>query len=402
MAKKIALYIDPLKSIHSKFYARVLLKQKLAKLGFIMEIHIPRLKDHSDMNSEELSRIPYVHDTKELERVYHINVHNDMPSPKKYEALLLIENFNSGGSGDNRIKLAEEFQKAKKRVLCVKDDTIFEYSPVNTLTKHGYCGPKLLGASPKWFLNPKFPHFQMPLVSNPKFTKPDALSLGQFCQKYGLDPSLKIVAFLPGRCGKWNNLSGKFDGTANANVSYALKVMEWFNRHFDEIQRELLDRGYQIVSKLHIRDPEKFLQNKNNNVFLHMDRMHYIDQYHSYELLKYADAAITVATTMVYHLYLCDLPTMELGSGVYYPEWSSKKMTKIKFPIPGCNAKELIYGQVIKLDTLSKHGFGKAFDSFMKVDHRKNFKFWKNNPLYGDSYNSSPMDVARTIVKNLK
>ena len=82
--KRIAFYIDSLKSIHSKFYARVLLQLKLRKLGYQLEFHIPRLNDQAEMNSEELHRIPYIHNTRELEKVYGITVHNDLPSPKIY------------------------------------------------------------------------------------------------------------------------------------------------------------------------------------------------------------------------------------------------------------------------------------------------------------------------------
>ena len=398
---KIAFYIDPLKSIHSKFYSRVLLRAKMMKLGYTFEIHIPRLQDHAKINSEELSRIPYVHDTHELQRVYRIPIHNEMPSPKVYDALVVIENFNAGAKGDNRVILAEQFQKANKRVICIRDDTIFEYSPVNLKTRHGICSHKLLGKTPKWFLDPKFERFDMPLLSNPKFVKPGAMTREAFCQKYGLDASLKIIAFLPGRCGKWNNLAGKFNGTANPNVAYNLKVSDWFNRNFKVILKELSDRGYQLVSKLHVRDPNKFLENKDNT-FLHMNHIKYVDQLDSCELLTYSDLVLTFATTMVYYLYLCDLPTLEIGSGIYYPEWSAKNTTKIVFPIAGYKPKELIFGQQVKIETLTHDGIGKVLDKFVAIDHRRNFKYWKNNPIYGNSYESKPIDIAKMLSRQLR
>ena len=314
---------------------------------------------------------------------------------------MLIENYNAGGVGDARQTLATSFQKAKRRVLCLRDDTIFEYFAVNDQVRHGICTEKLIGLPYKWSIKTKVPRFIMPLLSNPKFPRPNALTREQFYELYHLNPSLKIVAFLPGRCGKWNNLQGKFDQTSNPNVAYNLRVMTWFNQNFDQILRDLRSRGYQMVSKLHIRDPNKFLENRNNERFLHMSQISYVNQLHSYELLNYADLALTIATTMVYYLYLCDLPSLEIGSGVYYPEWSSGKKTKLEFPIPGYQPKELIFGQQVKIETLMDEGIGKVLDSFLKQNHRQNFKYWKNHPIYGQSYGTTPMSVAQRIANQL-
>ena len=105
---------------------------------------------------------------------------------------------------------------------------------------------------------------------------------------------------------------------------------------------------------------------------------------------------------MVYYLYLCDLPSLEIGSGIYYPEWSSEKRTKLEFPIPDCHPKELIFGQQVKIETLMSDGFGKVLDHFMTQDHRQAFKYWKKHPIYGQSYGTTPMEVAQKIARQLE
>ena len=416
MGKNFLLFIDALKVNHAKFYNFVLLHSEFIKMGHNLDIMIPPVIDPSAKNPD---RSPYIFDLTEIKEYYDIDIlpcKKELLITKKYDAVLIVE-FTLLEKND---KFALTRQKVvniyKGPIICLKTDTIFEYYRVdNPKVKYG-----VLTTSPIVF-NREYPGyknevsnknlFQMPLLCNPSYGKPNALSRDEFCAKHGLDPKKKIVAYLPGFFKKMWEKGGTIDyfkKTKNPSARETLVNFFLLNENFHHLISAFDSHGYQLVGKLHVRNPDKFFRVQKNDKFVHFKKIKYVDQYYYFELLKYADFAITIGTTMVYYLYLCNLPAMDFGSGNYFPSWSSvknKNLDKGANPDPFKkygSGKDLILGKTYSLQSFPKLTpkiWTKILIDFLKIDHKKNFKHFKNNPLYGKSYQATLGRIVNLILE---
>ena len=414
MGKKFLLFIDALKINHAKFYNFVLLKKEIEKMGHNLDIMIPPVTDPSAKNPE---RSPYIYDLTEIPKYYQIEIiscKKELLTTKRYDALLIVEFTLLEKSSKFPLTRQKVIDIYKGPIICLKTDTIFEYYRVdNPTVKYG-----VLTSQPIIF-NREYPNdekskkhwFQMPLLCNPSYGKPNSLSRKEFCSKHGLDPDKKIVAYLPGYFKKmWKKNEGldNYKKIKNPFVRETLVNFVLLNKNFHHLVSAFDSQGYQLVGKLHVRNPDKFFSVKKNDRFVHFNKIKYVDQYYYFELLKYADFAITLGTTMVYYLYLCNLPAMDLGSGNYFPSWSSVKNTNLEKganpdPFKKYNSgKDLILGKTYSLQSypkLTPKIWVKILADFLKIDHKKKFKYFKNNPLYGKSYQATLGRIVNLIVE---
>jgi hypothetical protein len=406
---KIALYIEPYKINHNTFYNNVLMKEEFEKRGFVFDIFTPQVKTIN--RNEGTTPFKMSNDYGDF---YKIQIYDDFPKPTDYDILFVYEDnckkWNKTAS-DMRNYLSDKFLTQKKQVACLKFDTIIEYRLLHPISPiiYGICSDKLTYLSNQfnYIVKPSEKRFIMPVIGNLKHPKPNALSKEELMELYGLDKNKKIIAYLPGKIAKWN--SKNYSDLSNYHENFRINIIQakWFQDNFNKIVDYFSSQGYQLVGKLHARDSNKFL---TGNSELSKDyKIKYVDQYHSYELMKYSDFAITFGTTMVYQLYLYQLPTLEIGTGIYYPSWSINDFTQpleLLTPLASYNfGRDLIYGQIVAFDKLINNPslYLKAF--LLKLNNGgysiDNFPYKNNNPIYGNSFDSSIPKIVDVITKSL-
>ena len=400
---RIALYIEPHKSSHANFYTKVLFKKEIESRGHILNIYIPNVKKNVKTNKN-----PYMSSLNDMSLFYEIPITEGFPKSSNYDILFVFEDYYKSWSSkcaDYRKYVCRPFITNGKNVLCLKDDTIMEVRPINsTNIIYGIPSNKLMTERDRlnmnrryhyWILPSNVKHFIMPVISNLSIHKPNILSKEDFYQKYGLDSNLKIIAYLPGKVRKWRSkfYKEKID-KYTTNFKTTLLQTNWFLDNFDVINNILRDLGYQLVGKLHIRDSNKFIKGYTNK-YTKTKYIKYVDQYHSHELLKYADYAITFATTMVYQLYLYDLPTLDLGTGIYYPRWAFKNpKNRVITPLQNFRyGRDLIYGEVVNFTEFIKDPKKYLTTFFTKKFNIETFVYRYDNPIYGDSYGKGIKDI---------
>jgi len=410
---KIALYIEPHKSSHANFYTKILFKKEIESRGNTLDIYIPDDKKHVKKNDKE----PYISSVKEMSIFYGISIIEGFPNSSNYDILFVFEDYYKSWSNkvdDFRKHVCRPFITNSKKVLCLKDDTIMEVRPIklNNII-YGIPSNRLMTERDKlnikrkdhyWILPSGTKHFIIPVISNLSIPKPECLSKEDFYHKYGLDTNLKIIAYLPGKVKKWREkfYKGKKNNYTR-NFQLTLHQINWFLNNFKIINNILRDLGYQLVGKLHIRDSNKFIENTKTDKYTKNKDIKYVSQYHSHELLKYADYAITFATTMAYQLYLYDLPTLDLGTGIYYPRWAFKLSdNKAITPLQNFNCgRDLIYGEVVNFANFQqdpKQYLTIFVNRGFNIDE---FKYKYRNPIYGDSYGKGIKDIVDILIQIL-
>jgi hypothetical protein len=242
------------------------------------------------------------------------------------------------------------------------------------------------------------------LLSNPK---PNQLTYNEFCEKYGLDNKLKIIALLPGKIDKWReyckdkNVQFK-DKLVRYNYYKNNEQIHWFIQNQNKISKIFKKMGYQLVGKFHQRDFNKCDDNNKYKKILLQANIVYVEQYDSYELIKYSTYALTFGSTMVYQLYLYDLPSIEIGTGFYFPGWAcnnNNDFSYMNYIKPYNLGKDLIYGHVADFKELSNN----TMEYFKQLLAKEIiFKYKDNNPLYGESYGKTLDDSYKSIIKAIE
>jgi hypothetical protein len=376
---KLALYIDPFISPTSTFYTLILLQQELQKNNHQLVFHIPD-KDTNTTQNEDC----YIN--KELAIKYNYNIIWDFPDPQEYDILLLAHIWSKKWNKhvDTRKIITEEFTKLNKMVLCLKLDTTQEHRFVNSNVIYGINSNFRFNLSEHWTLPNNARTFQFHQISNYKFEKPDYLSEIDFYNKYKLDPEKKIITFFMSRYKKWYDSKLEF--------TYPI---HWFFKNIKAVKRILKRNGYQLVFKLHRSDGNEII-NKYK-----LQKLTIIDNYDTYELIKYSSRALSFGTSMVYELYLYDLPVMEIGRGIYYPGWLSfeSRAKPMQSPLQKYNnGIDLIYGMVIPYKQL-KFNLEKVLKQFIESQYDiDRYRFKTKHPIYGNSYNATIESIAIQLI----
>jgi hypothetical protein len=396
--------MEPHRIFHSNFYTYKLLHDIFIDKGHIIHFYTPIDYTLDSIDEDNKNRMK----VSNLKDIYDINFRIQIPQPQNYDVLLLETQLYKkwyNNERDMRNIVAGKFQENNKNIIVIADSTFIETRLLNLDNiMYGTKSSLLLKLDNKELH--KIYHFNMApltLLCNPK-TKP--LTHQNFCKKYGLDKNLKIIAFLPGKKDKWckscyKNKDIKFrDELATDNYYKNNEQIHWFIKNQKKITKILKELGYQLVGKFHQRDFSKF-NNTNKYTEIVKEGIKYVIQYDLYELIKYSTFALTFGSTMVYQLYLYDLPSIEIGTGFYFAGWAYNNTKDFSYMnyIKSYNfGKELIYGHVADFDKLTDNT--KEYFNYL-LSKKIVFKYKYNNPLYGESYGKTLDDTYKSIIKSI-
>lgn len=399
---KFALYMEPHQIFHSSFYTYQLLQELFNSKNHILDFYTP-----IDYNIDSLEEPNNKINIKNLKDIYNIEFQIKFPAVDDYDVLLLEPHYYKNWSNiktDMRCLIASRFKDKNKLVIVLNSSMLMETRLIKL--DNIYYGIKSSRILALENINKyKLSYFFMPSVSYLINPKPDHLSQQQFYQKYKLDPNKRIIAFLPGKLCKWRKKETYQDNLfnnklVNNNFFQNNKQIHWFKENCQKIIDIFNGLGYQLVGKMHIRDFEKFSQEDKSGRILMKSNITYIQQYDTYELLKYSSYALTFGSTMVYQLYLYNIPSIEIGTGFYFPGWAYPTTTHDNFYMKLVkkynNGKDLIYGNVIDFDKIQEDPHKHIVSLLSNIT---NFKHRINNPIYGKTYGHTIDDVYKGIIK---
>lgn len=409
---KFAFYMEPYRIYHSNFYTYQLLYQIFIYKGHTFDFYTPidyKLDSISTYKKDGKHKNKI--NVKDINKIYNVNFRIEFPRAEDYDVLLLESQYYKDWCNINRDMrqiLASRFKMEKKTVIVIGDSMLLEtrlLSLDNII--YGTKSQKLLKLdNVKKY---KLSYFFVPPLTYLINPKPNYLAEILFYDKYNLDPSLKIIAFLPGKLEKWRSMDYKDynqylfnDLEVNDNYYQCNYQIHWFIKRGKEIIKAFKKLGYQLVGKMHPRDYNKFNTSKTKfgNLLLQND-ITYIQQEDLFELYKYSSYAITFASSVVYHTYLYNLPCIEIGSGLYFSNWAYPESTDfyfMKYLKKYNNGKDLIYGHVVDFPEMQNSS--DLEDYFRRLlDKEIEFKYKYDNPIYGDSYGKGINDIYKSIVK---
>ena len=448
---KFALYIDALVFFTNTSYTKTLLVEKFAQKNHVMDIYYPYSMFRIENNLQMIKKLPKnvvkflgkkiktenlfinpkkIDDIKKLcETIKDVNViyktikdkyiegenvklkklgyANDIgakyidgfPSSYKYDVLIVTDTYSKRWlksspekKKDMREQLINSFRSHGKKFLCIRDSPHIEYRFLSNGVHHGICSEEIFNMA--GFNYKMASYFKMPLLSNLAFDKPNMLSKEEFFKKYNLDMNKKLLCIIPGKSKKWTDNEVEINNDlANINKNIIIDNIYYFYKNLDKIYEIATEQNYTIICKLHTRTielPEEHMWR---------DYVTYIDNEDACEFVRYSDKCISFATTMVYQLYLYDLPTFDIGTGVYYLNWYKTIHNFFNVLSKYKHGKDLIYG---KIATNFKVSGLEEFKEFLTTKYNiKKFKYLKNNPIYGDSYDSSIENVRDCILNAL-
>lgn len=381
----IALYLDPNISPISTFYTIIELKKYIElEYNYKFDIFIPYTNSTTTNNDD--CWVTYHFSIKYNYTI----IWNRIPDPNKYNVLCISHIWNKKWNGiDNRIVLVDLFLKYKRQVISLKMDTTMEHRFLNNDIFYGVNSLYQLKLDKRWILPKKSKQFIFHQISNLSIPKPNRLSQIEFMEKYKLMKNRKIILFLMGRFQKWYNV--EYINSKNMNNFLLL---------LPKINSILEKNNCQLIFKLHRSDSISLINTYNlHNLII-------IDSYDTHEAILYSDYAITYGSTIVYELYLYNLPVLELGYGIYFPGWVT--YLNKKYPIKCLQeynfGRDLIYGIIV--------GDNDLIDSLLQFidlykntrqDTNINYNFKKHHPIFGDSYENNTIDkIATSLIEKIK
>lgn len=398
---KFAFYIEPYRIYHSNFYTYQLLYQTFICNGHTFTFYTP-LDYKIDSTTKNKLNI------KDINTIYNVNFKIGFPRPNDYDVLLLESQYYKDWCDINRDMrriIAMKFKMEKKTVIVIGESMLLETRllPIDNII-YGTKSNQLLKLDN--IRKHKLSYFFIPPLTYLINPKPNYLSEILFYEKYKLDPTLKIIAFLPGKIEKWRN-NKSYDSNlfqnkiVNDNYFQCLQQIHWFIENGKRIVKIFRKLGYQIVGKMHPRDFSKFTNTSKPNHLLLQKHITYIQQEDLFELLKYSTNAITFGSSMVYHMYLYNIPCIEIGTGFYFSNWAYPESTEfsyLDYLQKYNNGKDLIYGHVIDYNNVKNNNeLLQYFRELLNKDIK--FKYKYDNPIYGDSYGKGINDIYKNIVK---
>jgi hypothetical protein len=377
---KIALYTCPHVLSKSSIYITCeLINYFSKKYNYKIDLFIPEFDNTYNQNIFD-----YI--DKKYASINNLDINWSTPSPKKYNILLLINVYSKiVDKYDSRIDIAKLFINRNRPVFVLKYDTTLEYRFIDLPgITYGVNTNYILPLRPDWIITEDCKKFIFPSLNYYSIPKSNSISKKKFYKIYKLNPKFKTIIFFVGRNGKWLNIKNQYT-----------KPMHWFLNNIKIINNILYNNNYQLIFKAHKG------QSLSSNITI-------IQPEHTYESIKYSSFAFTFGTSMVYQLYLYNLPSLEIGHGMYYPRWYKyfnnikDHDNIIKQIIPLFDfGRNLIFGSIYPFKELSKNP-QTILTSFLntKFDISK-FKYKYNNPIYGNSYDDNIDTICLSLYKQI-
>jgi hypothetical protein len=385
---KIALYFDPFHIPLSTSYLIFLFIDEMAKFDYIIDLFIPDGKPNQETNVDCYLNHTYISDNN-----YTVNW--SVPNVDNYDVLIVSHNWVKTWSGtvDKRIPISLPFIKQKKTVISLKFDTSMEHRFLFDDVLYGTNSLIRLKLNKRMVLPLNVPTFIFPSL-NLSTPKPNSLSKHDFYTKYKLNPELKLVTFFLGRIDKWDK----------PHLLYTRPIY-WFLKHYTKrIVPLFYKNNFQIIFKLHRNN-----STISSKIHKKLNTINIIDPVDTYETVTYSEYALTFATSMIYELYLYNLPTLDISNGIYHPGWihhysinnaNPDTLNNTKWAeYNGC--KDLIFGNTTTYKILRKNT-NKLFNDFLNTTYDINkFKYLHNNPIYGNSYSDNINTIAQSLTTQL-
>ena len=270
----------------------------------------------------------------------------------------------------------------------------FRYAlPTSYFLNSGHNEGKLFLTHPKTFPCPIFCAYQLP--------KPNPLTKSQFYKKYQIANDRKLVIFLPGLLDKLIRLIKK-PKTSDPSLIKFFRKVDWVLHHVDWLQNTLANLGYELLVKNHCRTQRRFKESMHPKLSEDLSKCKVIDLEDGYEAYHYSDFAITIGSSIVYELYLYDLPTLELGFGKYLYRWSKFRYTQkaLQYYRKYDQGKALIFGKVCTDEEF--HNLEQTLKDFSEnLPSITDFKYRDHHPLLGTTYHQTVEKMAKLIIKQV-
>jgi hypothetical protein len=359
---KYCLYYD-INSI-STLYIYLELKEEFKKQGHTLDIFIPK---KNQINGTITIKI--------FSKYYNSNLINwGYPNDNDYDILLVLNCVNTKRDNkDHRMILCKKFKKS----LYLKADSTREYwclgakkiEYISNKIKYGICTDLNLIYPKKEWLE-KVNKFNMPFIENFNIPKTKCLSLIEFKNKYKIKNKIVLCALT-----KYSKLIG-----IKSNVKYEYKC-KWLYNNLDKINSIFKLFGYEMIAKLHKME----YLNKFKAETKYYTNIPIIDDFDTYEAIKYSDYAITCGSMIVFEFGLYNLPCLEIC-----PE----KIFSFE-PKPKFNLEDYIYGITPNFENL-KNNINQIIEHFLKNKHIKK----ENNPYYKACENIKLSNLVKIIIDN--
>lgn len=292
----------------------------------------------------------------------------------------------------------------KKPMITFKTGTNLEMFTMHPNFKYGIPTPYFLSNGHnegKLFLS-RGKTFNCPVYCAYQLPKPNALSRQEFYNKYSIPDGNKLAIFLPGLLDKLCKLVKTMKKTRIPDKYKKLfDKIAWVLSNVDTIQSYLIKLGYTLLVKNHCRTERRY-QNKESKLYKDMLNCTMIDLEDGYEAYRYSDFAITIGSSIVYELYLYDLPTLELGFGEYLFRWSKFMSTPkaLQYYKQYNRGEDLIFGKVC-----NDSDFTNLEETIIEFSRNlpkiENFAFKDKHPLLGETYHQSVEKMYELIMSQL-
>lgn len=293
----------------------------------------------------------------------------------------------------------------KKKMITFKTGTNTEMIDMHSGFNYGIPTDYFLGsghipcyrARLLFLTHPK--HFTCPIYTAYQIPKPNVLSKAEFYRKYQIPSDQKLAIFLPGMLDKLISLHKK---KPSGEWSKFDNKVTWVLDHVDYLQQILKENGYTMLIKNHTRDERRYRENKRPKLTKDLANCLKFELDDGYEAVHYSDFAITIGTTIVYELYLYDLPTLELATGKYLYRWSHFLTTPKaqQYYKKYHNGEDLIFGKICN-DQEFEH-LTETIGSFIQnLPQIEDFPYRDHHPIQGETYHNSVENMYQIIMNHL-
>lgn len=237
------------------------------------------------------------------------------------------------------------------------------------------------------------------------------LNKTDFFKNYNLDPTKKLVTIFltwPTLVEEWFVIN---------NIDIDLTVRNKFEIDMIKTNKFLLDicesfskQNCNIVFKLHPREgiccfPFKDinidvnLDDRNKNIYLLEEMIFlnkktiFVDNSYTPEISKHTDYCVFLSGTSVgYFNYLYDIPALCISTKNKECDW---------FRSIALFLKEYYYGIFVYYEDIIDN-LDYEIEQFLNIDHKKNYKYFNDHPLYGNSYMCNYEKLGDKIIDLIK
>lgn len=254
---------------------------------------------------------------------------------------------------------------------------------------------KFVPSKSKIIKMPIFSAYQVPPLNSDKLD-----TIEKFKKKYSIPLDRKLMILVGGRVDKIVDYSKKDSLNSDPILSKLLHSGRWILKNFRSMIKLLIEKGYQPLIRFHCREyryqtaPEQMDYRKTINNLCTI-----IDDDDGYWAYKYSDFAISYFTSTCYELYLYNLPTLEIGSGMYLYRWGFQDLSPKSKKYYQKYQDSLLFGKVIDSKNISNDNILEFISDVETGCYKiEDFEYLNDHPLYADTYYNSVDNMYSLII----